>query len=359
MTAPQRNRIVLGLVAKKRANPCPLELAAMIYRPWRPVVALLAAATLAGLPSLGAAQSPAYPAPGKTIRLVVGLAAGGSLDAQARVVAQKLTEQTGAQVLVDNKPGASMMLAATEVARAAPDGYTLLYAPSSTFAQNPHTLASVPYDPFKDFTPITLATKGPLVLTLHTSVPATNVNELVAWAKANPGKLNFASFGTGTSSHVYAEAFAKAAGVEMTHVPYKGTADAARDLLEGRVQAYFDAAPTALINERTGKIRILGVAAPVRNAFMPKVPTISEQGVPGIDLTSWIAIVGPARMAPELVNRVNAVLVQALSNPQVHDAIAKGAYETAPSTPAELATEIRSAYERWGAMIKQIGFVKQ
>jgi tripartite-type tricarboxylate transporter receptor subunit TctC len=291
--------------------------------------------------------------------LLVGLAAGGSLDAQARVIAQKLTEQTGAQVIVDNKPGASMMLAAVEASRAAPDGHTLLYAPSSTFAQNPHTLSNVPYDPFKDFTPITLATKGPLVLTLHTSVPATTVRELITWANANPGKLNFASFGTGTSSHVYAMAFAKAAGIEIVHVPYKGTADAARDLLEGRVQAYFDAAPTALINERTGKIRILGVAAPVRNSFMPTVPTISEQGVAGIDLTSWIAIVGPKGMAPELVAKVNTVLVAALSNPQVKETIAKGAYETAPGTPAELTVEIRQAYERWGAMIKQIGFERQ
>ena len=316
---------------------------------------VLAALTVAG--PFAAAQ--AWPQPGKPIRLLVGLAAGGSLDAQARVVAQRITEQTGAQVVVDNKPGASMMLAAVEVARAAPDGYTLLYAPSSTFAQNPHTLASVPYDPFKDFTPITLATRGPLVLTLHTSVPATNVKELVAWAKANPGQLNFASFGTGTSSHVYAEAFAKAAGIEMTHVPYKGTADAARDLLEGRVQAYFDAAPTALINERTGKIRILGVAAPVRNPLMPNVPTITEQGVPGLDLTSWIAVVGPAKMPAELVMKVNAVFVAALSTSQVREAIAKGAYETSPSTPAELATEIQSAYDRWGAMIKAIGFQKQ
>jgi tripartite-type tricarboxylate transporter receptor subunit TctC len=319
--------------------------------------ALAAVATMAATTAWS--QAPAYPQAGKPIRLLVGLAAGGSLDAQARVVAQKITAQTGVQVIVDNKPGASMMLAATEVARAAPDGHTLLYAPSSTFAQNPHTLASVPYDPFKDFTPITLATRGPLVLTLHTSVPASNVKELIAWAKANPGKLNFASFGTGTSSHVYAEAFSKAAGIETVHVPYKGTADAARDLLEGRVQAYFDAAPTALQNEKTGKIRILGVAAPVRNPFMPNVPTIAEQGVPGIDLTSWIAVVGPAQMAPDLIQRVNAVFVAALSDKQVHDTIAKGAYETAPSTPAELATEIRAAYERWGAMIRQIGFQKQ
>ena len=319
----------------------------------------LSAAVLAAAAQTSAAGTMAYPQPGKPIRLLVGLAAGGSLDAQARVVAQELTRQTGAQVIVDNKPGASMMLAAMEVARAAPDGHTLLYAPSSTFAQNPHTLSSVPYDPFKDFTPITLATRGPLVLTLHTSIPASNVRELVAWAKANPGQLNFASFGTGTSSHVYAEAFSKAAGIATVHVPYKGTADAARDLLEGRVQAYFDAAPTAIINERTGKIRILGVAAPVRNPFIPNVPTISEQGVPGIDLTSWIAVVGPAKMPAELVAQVNAVFVAALSNKQVYDTIAKGAYETAPSTPAELATEMRAAYERWGAMIRQIGFQKQ
>lgn len=321
---------------------------------------LFVLAGLCGGVAAGAfAQGVVYPQPGKPIRLVVGLAAGGSLDAQARVVAQKVTEQTGVQVLIENRPGASMMLAASEVARAIPDGYTLLYAPSSTFAQNPHTLNSVPYDPFKDFTPITLATKGPLVLTLHTSVPATNVKELVAWAKANAGKLNFASFGTGTSSHVYAEAFSKAAGIETVHVPYKGTADAARDLLEGRVQAYFDAAPTAIINERTGKIRILGVAAPVRNPFIPNVPTISEQGVPGIDLTSWIAIVGPAKMPPELVAKVNAVFVAALSDRQVYDAIAKGAYEASPSTPEQLTTEIKSAYDRWGAMIKAIGFQKQ
>ncbi len=310
-------------------------------------------------PPQAAAQAAPYPQPGKPIRLLVGLAAGGSLDAQARTIAQRITEQTGVQAIVDNKPGASMMLAAVEVARAAPDGHTLLYAPSSTFAQNPHTLSSVPYDPFNDFTPITLATKGPLVLTLHTSIPAVNVKELIAWANANPGRLNFASFGTGTSSHVYAEAFAKAAGIAIVHVPYKGTADAARDLLEGRVQAYFDAAPTAIINERTGKIRILGVAAPQRNPFIPHIPTISEQGVAGIDLTSWIAVVGPAKMAPDLVARVNAVFGAALRDAKVSETIAKGAYETAPSTPAELTLEMRSAYERWGAMIRAIGFQKQ
>jgi tripartite-type tricarboxylate transporter receptor subunit TctC len=307
----------------------------------------------------GSFAQAAWPQPGRTIRLLVGLAAGGSLDTQARAIAQRLTEVAGTQVIIDNKPGASMMLSAQELMRAPADGYTLLYAPSSVFAQNPHTLSNVPYDPFKDFTPITLATRGPLVLTVHVSVPATGVRELVAWAKANPGQLNFANFGTGTSSHVYAAAFAKAAGIEVVHVPYKGTADAARDLLEGRVQAYFDAAPTAIQNSKTGRIRMLGVAAPVRNPIIPEVPTISEQGVPGIDLTSWIAIVGPAGMAPELVNRINSLLVQTLATPQVKESIARGAYEASPSTPAELTAEIRLAYDRWGAMIRQSGFVKQ
>jgi tripartite-type tricarboxylate transporter receptor subunit TctC len=234
-----------------------------------------------------------------------------------------------------------------------------MFTPSSIFAQNPHTLASVPYDPFKDFTPITMATRGPLVLTVHTSVPAQGVKELVAWAKANPSVLNFASFGTGTSSHVYAAAFAKAAGIEVVHVPYKGTADAARDLLEGRVQAYFDAAPTAISNSKTGRIRMIGVAAPTRNAAIPDVPTISEQGVHGLDLTSWIAIVGPVGMSPEVINKANALFGQALATPSVKDFIARGAYEVSPGSPTELAADIRSAYDRWGVMIRQMGFVKQ
>ncbi|MFM6992033.1 MAG: Bug family tripartite tricarboxylate transporter substrate binding protein [Rhodoferax sp.] len=326
----------------------------------RRLVALsaLVGATLIGLPLSGHAQA-TFPQPGKPIRLLVGLAAGGSLDGQARAVAQKLTELAGVQVIVDNKPGASMMISAQEVIKAPADGHTLLYAPSSIFAQNPHTLNAIPYDPFKDFTPITMAARGPLVLTLHTSVPAANARELVAWAKANPGKLNFANFGTGTSSHVYAEAFSKTAGIEVVHVPYKGTADAARDLLEGRVQAYFDAAPTAISNSKTGKIRMIGVAAPQRNVYIPDVPTISEGGVPGIDLTSWIAIVGPPGMAPDLVTKVNALLGQALGSAQVKESIARGAYEASPGTPAELTADIKSAYDRWGAMIKQIGFVKQ
>ena len=320
--------------------------------------ALMGAVAL-GIAGRTAAQTTAFPQPGKPIRLLVPLAAGGSLDVQARVIAQKVTEQNGVNVLVENKPGASMTLAAAEVMRAPPDGHTLLFAASSIFAQNPHTLLNVPYDPFKDFTPISLATQGWLVLTVTSSMPAKSVRELIDWAKANPGKLVFGSFGVGSSSHVYAEAFAKAAGIEIVHVPYKGTADAVRDLFEGRVQAYFDASPSAITNAQTGRVRMIGVAAPKRSQHMPDVPTIAEQGVAGIDLPGFVLVAGPPKMPAPIVAKLNEMFVQALSTQPVKEAIAKGAYEAAPSTPEELATMIRANYERWGEMIKSIGFQKQ
>ncbi len=304
-------------------------------------------------------QSPAYPPPGKPIRLVVPLAAGGPLDVQARIVGKEITEQTGATLVVENKPGASMTLAAADVMRAPPDGQSLLFAASSIFAQNPHTLLHLPYDPFRDFTPITMATRGWLVLTVAASMPVKDVRELIAWAKANPGKLVFGSFGVGSSSHVYAEAFAKAAGIQIVHVPYKGTADVVRDLFEGRVQAYFDASPGAIANSQTGRVRMIGVAAPERSKYLPDVPTVAEQGVPGIDLPGFVCVVGPAGMAPALVERINDTFVRALRTPQVREAIAKGAYEAAPSTPGELAAELRRHYERWGEMISSIGLQRQ
>ncbi len=321
----------------------------------RRVVASLALGALLVSPLASWAEG-SYPE--RPIRMLVGLAAGGSLDAMARSVTRNMSDN-GTQVIVENKPGASMMLSASEVMRAAPDGYTLLFAPSSVFAQNPHTLAKVPYDPFKDFTPITMVARGPLVLTVHSSLPVHNVKDLVAWAKSHPGQLNFASFGTGTSSHIYAMTFARAVGIEITHVPYKGTADAASDLLAGRVQAYFDAAPTAIQNAAGGRIRMIGVASPKRMAAAPEVPTFNEQGVPGLDLPSWVAIFGPANMPKEVVAKANALIGKALAAPEVKAFIAKGAYEAGSSTPEELAQEVRSAYDRWGAMVKQIGFEKQ
>ena len=318
----------------------------------------LGAGALWGL-ALPLAQAQDFPVRGKSIRIVVGFTAGGGTDAQARIVAQKLGEVLGTSVIVDNKPGASTMMAAAEVSRAQPDGYTLLYAPSSTMAQNPHTFSQVPYDPFKDFTPISMGGRGPLVLSISTTVPATNVKELVAYVKANAGKVSYASFGAGTSSHIYGEAFVKKTGTDAVHIPYKGGSDAAKDLIAGRVQYMFDSASSAIITSGTGKVKVLAVAANARIPALPDVPTFAEQGFAGLDLPSWLGFYGPANMPPAVVEKLNTALGKVLAMPQVREFYRNGGYEAAGSSAQEFAQVTRTTYEQWGAMVQQVGLTKQ
>lgn len=308
--------------------------------------------------STGYAQT--FPQPGKPIRVLVGFAAGGGTDIQARIVAPKLADALGTNVLVENKPGAGTSIAAAEVARSVPDGHTLLYSFNGAFAQVPFTLAGgVPYDPVKDFTPISLGSQGSQILVLHSSVPATNVRELLAWAKDNPGKLNIASFGTGTSSHLFAEMFMRQSGVPMVHVPYKGTGDAVKDLLAGRVQIMFDAGTSAIANAATGRLRMIGVVGEKRSTFTPNVPTMTEQGIVGIDLVGWLGWFGPANLPPEITRKLNAAFVKALADPSVKAAIEKGGYESVSSTPDELGAMVRRDIGRWSKIIKDIGFKPQ
>jgi tripartite-type tricarboxylate transporter receptor subunit TctC len=328
-----------------------------LNRSRRALGALLCATTLLGVWTLASAQD--FPIKGKPIRILVPFTAGGGTDAQARIVAQKLTDLLGTSVIVDNKPGASTMLAASEVARAIPDGHTVLYAPSSTMAQNPHTLAQVPYDPFKDFTPISLGGRGPLVLMVSNTVPANNVRELVAYVKAHPGQVSYASFGTGTSSHIYGEVFVKKTGTDAVHVPYKGGSEAAKDLIGGRVQYMFDSASSAIITAASGKVKIIAVAAAARIDALPGVPTLNEAGVPGLDLPSWLGFYGPPKMAPAVVTALNAALVQVLAMPQVKEFYRQGGYEAGGSTPDEFAKLTRSTYDRWGILVHEIGLTKQ
>lgn len=324
----------------------------------RRAFALSAGMVLLGLTPLSALAQD-FPVKGKPIRIVVGFTAGGGTDAQARIVAQKLGELLKTNVIVENRPGASTMMAASEVARALPDGYTLLYAPSSTMAQNPHTLSQVPYDPFKDFTPVSMGGRGPLVLSVSTSVPVNNVAELVSYVKANPGKVSYASFGAGTSSHVYGEAFVKKMGIDAVHVPYKGGSDAAKDLIGGLVQYMFDSASSAVITSQTGKVKILAVASSARIPALPNVPTLAEQGVSGLDLPSWLGFYGPARMPAPVLAKLNASLVEVLAMPQVREFYRNGGYEAGGTTPEEFTSITRSTYDRWGTMVKQIGLAKQ
>jgi tripartite-type tricarboxylate transporter receptor subunit TctC len=296
---------------------------------------------------------------GKPLRILVGFAPGGGTDIQARIVAPKIADALGVPVIVENKPGASTMVAAAEVARAAPDGHTLLYTFNGTFAQNPFTQASIPYDSFRDFTPVSLGARGSQILVLHVSVPATNLRELVDWGRAHPGSLNIASFGAGTSSAIFAELLMRQSGVPMTHVPYKGTGDAVKDLLAGRVQLMFDAGQTAVQNASTGKLRMLGIVAPVRSPFLPDVPTLDEQGFRGIDLVGWLGFYGPAHLPPETVRTLNSAIVKALAHPEVKEAFAKGVYEAVSSSPEELAALTRDAYDQWGKIIRELGIKPQ
>lgn len=300
-----------------------------------------------------------FPQPGRPVRIVVGFAAGGGTDLQARIVAPRLAEILGVPVVVENRPGASTMLAAQDVARAAPDGYTLLYTFSGTFTQNPHTLAGVPYDPFRDFTPVSLGARGPTLLVVHPSVPANDVRELVAWGRGNPGALNFASFGLGTSSHLYAEMLVRQSGVAMMHVPYKGSGDAAKDLLAGRVQLMFDSAASAIPQLKAGRLRALGIVAESRSALLPDVPTFAEQGYRDIDLIGWLGYFGPAHLPAEVVDKLNAALAKVLEAPDVKERFAQGAYEAVASSPAELAALTRDTYDRWGRIVRELGFKPQ
>ena len=320
---------------------------------------LKALLALALLPCALAASAADFPIPGKPIRIVVGFPAGGGTDSQARQLGLQMQNTLGVPVLIENKPGAGTMLAGMEVAKAAPDGHTLLYTPSSTMAQLPHTLAAVKYDVFKDFTPVSLGALGPLVLVVHKSVPGNNVREMVAYAKANPGKLNYVSQGVGTSAHVYGEIFAKQSGIDIVHVPYKGANDVAKDFIAGRVQLQFASSSAAVALVKSGEIRMMGVVAPKRSSLFPELPTMTEQGVSNMDIDSWVGFFGPAGMGPQTVARLNDAVTQALKMPKVREDFRNGGAEAQSSTPEQFAAIVRDSYNQWGRVLAQIGFTKQ
>ncbi|MBT9594788.1 MAG: tripartite tricarboxylate transporter substrate binding protein [Vitreoscilla sp.] len=300
-----------------------------------------------------------FPIKDKPIRVIVAFPPGVGVDAQARAVTPKLAELLGTTVVIENRPGGGTLLAANEVIKSAPDGHTLFYSASSTMAQTPHTLLAATFDPVRDFTPISVGAKGPLVLVINSAMGINDVKGLIAYGRANPGKLSYASFGVGTSSHIFGQVFAKNTGIDMVHVPYKGGADLAADLIEGRIQIAFDAAPAAIQNSKSGKAKIIAVAAPARTPFLPDVPTFAEQGVKDLDITSFLGWFGPARMNPEVVKKINAALAQAIAQQSVQDFYKLGAYTAESSSPQELATTVKAAYDAWGNLVKLAGIPKQ
>ena len=308
----------------------------------------------------GQALAADFPIPNKPIRVIVGFPPGGGTDLQARQLAQQLSQVLGGvTVIVENRPGAGTMLAAVEVSRAAPDGHTLLYTPASTLAQLPQTLAAVKYDTFKDFTPIAQAALGPLVLVLHNAIPATTVRELVAYARSRPGELNYVSQGIGTPAHIFGQVFAKQAGIDIVHVPYKGANDVAKDFVAGRVHMQFASSSAAVALAKTGQVRMIAAVAPRRSPLFPELPTMGEQGIADVDIESWIGFVGPSGMAPQTVAKLGDALGQVLKMPKVRDDFRAAGVEARWAGPEEFSRIVRESFQLWGRTLAQIGFTKE
>jgi tripartite-type tricarboxylate transporter receptor subunit TctC len=297
----------------------------------------------------------APPAPGadKTIRIVVPYAPGGFTDIVARLVATKVTERLGQQVIVENKPGASTILGAQEVQRAAPDGNTLLMAVTTTISTNPFLFKKLPYKA-SDFEPVALTGITPFVLVAHPSVAASDVKSLVALAKAKPGSLNVATLGIGSSTHLVAEMFRSAAGVDIKDIPYKGSGPASSDLLAGHVQLYFDAIPTAMPRIRAGQLKGIAVTAEERSPAAPSLPTFVESGLPNMVAVSWYGLLAPAGTPKATVDRLNKAVNEALQMPDVKSQIeANGA--TAPAmSPAEFGALIERQTRQWEKVIRPL-----
>lgn len=311
---------------------------------------MLAAASLT---LASAAQGQQFPIPGKPVRIVVPFTAGGPLDNQVRIIAQRMAETLTVPVIVENRPEASTMIGTREVQRAAPDGHTLLYT-FSPIVQMPLLYRTPPWNVFTDFTPITAGTKGSLVLTAHITAPFNTVAELVAYAKANPGKLSYSSFGVGSVTHLYGEMFKRLAGIDIVHVPYKGSNDAMRDQMSGEVVLSFDGLTTAVPNARSGIVKIIATAAEERSPALPDMPTMREQGYDvGLSGHNWF--LGPAGMPPAVVDTVYGHLAKAITRPDVRELFAKVGIEASGMPPSEIAQALRRSHEYWEPIIRELG----
>jgi tripartite-type tricarboxylate transporter receptor subunit TctC len=308
-------------------------------------------AALCTLPFAAAAQT--YP--DKPIRYVVPYPPGGPLDTVARLLGQKVSERLGQPIIVDNKPGAGGNIGADFVAKSAQDGYTILMGAVATHAINPGLYAKMPYDPVKDFTPITLIGVTPNVLVVNAAVPAKDVKEFIAYAKANPGKLNFGSGSTGSAGHLAGELFNERAGVQMAHIPYKGAAPAMQDLIGGQIQLMFDNMASSLPQVKAGKIRALAVTTPKRALAAPELPTIAEAGLPDFDISTWFGLFAPANVPKDVVAKLHAEFTRALALPDVKEKLAGLGIEPVGNKPDEFAAYIKSEAAKYADVIKKSG----
>jgi tripartite-type tricarboxylate transporter receptor subunit TctC len=294
--------------------------------------------------------------PDKPVRVVVPFAAGNTLDTALRQVAEVFKQNTGQPLIVDAKPGGSGIIAAQTVMQAAPDGYTLLLANTSMFTINPHTFSKLPYDPEKNFRPITNFLGAAMVMAVHASVPANNVAEFVAWTKANPGKVSFASFTAGNSSHFAGVILNQRAGLDMTHVPFNGTPPAVQNLVGGQVNAAFLPLLAVKPHVESGKVKLIAITSPQRSALAPNLATFREQGYPELDIYIWSSIAAPAGTPDAVVSRLNTEFVKALRSAEIRDKWAAMAFEPMPATPDETARFAQAESRRWAEAVKISGF---
>ena len=311
-------------------------------------------ALLPALPVVSTAQAQAFPT--KPVTLVVPFPLGGPTDAMARTLAAEIKDHLGQPMIVENRAGAGGNIGADYVARAEADGHTLLFGTSGPLAINASLYRKINYDPVKSFAPVIQVGHLPNILVVHPSVPAKNVKELVAYAKANPGKLSYASSGNGASSHLAGVLFNSTAGVELQHIPYKGTGPALNDLLGGQVSMSFTDVLTALPYVKAGKLRALGITTTTRSQALPELPTVAEQGVPGYDVSVFFGIVAPAGTPADRVAKLNQAFVEVLATPKVKALFAAQGLEPAPaSTPEQLGKFIGLQMTRWSTVVKQSG----
>lgn len=304
---------------------------------------------------LASAQD-AYPT--KPVRIIVPFSAGGVADLVPRLVGEKVSRKWGQPVVVENKVGAAGNIGMAEVARAEPDGYTLGLAPTGNLTVNPTLFKNLPYDP-KALAPVTLLAESPNVLVVHPSVPAKTFQELIAYAKANPGKLNFASPGAGSGAHLAGELLNLEAGIRAVHIPYKGLAPGVNDLLGGQVQMMFAGISTVLQHVKSGKLVAIAMASPKRNPQLPDLPTIAESGLPGFDVTSWYGIVVRAGTPPAIAQKIQRDMAEALQQPDVKEKLASLGLEPVGNTPEEFARRIEAESRKWGDIVRKANITAQ
>lgn len=320
-------------------------------------LARLAAALLllvSGALSVRAATQPERSYPTRPIRMIVSFAPGGSVDLVARLIGQRLAEAWGQQVVVDNRPGAGGNLSAELAAKAAPDGYTL-YVCSASLVVNVSLYKKVAYDPLKDFAPITLLASVQNVLVAHPAFPAKSVKDLIALAKKSPGRINYASTGSGTSGHLAMELFKSMAGIDLTHIPYKAVGQAQADLISGQVSLWFPTIPGALPHIKAGRMHALAAAGTQRSPALPGLPTVAESGLPGFEASTWYPLLAPGATPQPIITKLNSQVIAILRMSDVNDQLMRQGVEPVGSSPAELVSHLKSELGKWAKVVQASG----